>query len=65
MCLATVQKSLTADYFADHRLQMISKWPINRLRRSIIFRSIDFTDYSLFTQWPPFHVGYLLAFRAQ
>ena len=26
---------------------------------------IDLTDYSLFTQWPRFHVGYLLAFRAQ
>ena len=23
--------------------------------------AIDFTDYSLFTQWPRSHVGYLLA----
>ena len=27
--------------------------------------AIDFTDYSLFTQWSHFHVGYLFAFRAQ
>jgi hypothetical protein len=27
--------------------------------------AIDFTDYSLFTQWPRFRVGYLLAFLAQ
>ncbi len=26
---------------------------------------IDFTDYSPFTQWPCFYVGFLLAFRAQ
>ena len=28
-------------------------------------QGIDLTEYSLFTQWLCFHVGYLLAFRAQ
>ena len=32
---------------------------------STYFIPIDFTDYSLFTQWPRFRVGYLLAFREQ
>ncbi len=30
-----------------------------------ILMPIDLTDYSLFTQWPRFHVGYLLEFRGQ